>query len=298
MARKPKQPAVAAATPKSTPKVEAAVPAAKPKFQNFSRIQWVFLAICGVVALWALNLNKVPSSAPAVALVPTVASIEFTPMPLAIIETPTMQAVIVQAAASVTPSATITETSIVPTAVPPTSTTIPVVEVLVAQPSPTFIIVENQGLGDVMVFNPVKTFYAGANGAKLRTCPQRTCDIAASLLAGDKFTANGALDGEAVNEGNMLWYRTDVGGKTLYAYSGIFDTNPPAGNTVIGGTSSTDVSSNSPTTSQTGAVGSCPNMRATCGQLTCDEARACLAAGNTSLDSDGDQKPCETMCGG
>ncbi len=42
---------------------------------------------------------------------------------------------------------------------------------------------------------------------------------------------------------------------------------------------------------------SCPSMAFTCDQLfTCQEARACLAMGNTSLDPDGNGVPCENIC--
>lgn len=49
---------------------------------------------------------------------------------------------------------------------------------------------------------------------------------------------------------------------------------------------------------QTGEV--CPSLAFTCTQLfTCGEARACLNAGNFSLDSDGDGIPCEeSLCAG
>jgi hypothetical protein len=41
----------------------------------------------------------------------------------------------------------------------------------------------------------------------------------------------------------------------------------------------------------------CPSLSYTCSQLfTCQEARACLAAGNTSLDPDGNGVPCENIC--
>lgn len=41
----------------------------------------------------------------------------------------------------------------------------------------------------------------------------------------------------------------------------------------------------------------CSNVRATCSQLSsCDEAKACLAAGNRKLDRDGDGVPCESLC--
>lgn len=40
----------------------------------------------------------------------------------------------------------------------------------------------------------------------------------------------------------------------------------------------------------------CPGLALTCGQLTCDQAFACLAAGNNRLDSDGNGVPCESIC--
>lgn len=48
------------------------------------------------------------------------------------------------------------------------------------------------------------------------------------------------------------------------------------------------------------SVVTCPNITFTCAQLlTCEQARACLAAGNTSLDLDNDGVPCEeNLCAG
>lgn len=43
--------------------------------------------------------------------------------------------------------------------------------------------------------------------------------------------------------------------------------------------------------------GSCPGFDYTCPRLTCAQAYACLAAGNTKLDADHDGKPCEAQCG-
>ena len=45
-------------------------------------------------------------------------------------------------------------------------------------------------------------------------------------------------------------------------------------------------------------VSGCPGLNYTCSQLTCDQAYACLAAGNRSLDKDGDGVPCENICPG
>lgn len=45
-------------------------------------------------------------------------------------------------------------------------------------------------------------------------------------------------------------------------------------------------------------VSTCPSLTYTCDQLfTCQEAFACLASGNLSLDPDGDGKPCPNLCG-
>lgn len=48
-----------------------------------------------------------------------------------------------------------------------------------------------------------------------------------------------------------------------------------------------------------GSVGNCPSLSATCAQLSsCEQAIACLAAGNFRLDPDGDGVPCESLCTG
>jgi len=41
----------------------------------------------------------------------------------------------------------------------------------------------------------------------------------------------------------------------------------------------------------------CPDTSATCGDLTCAQAFACLREGNTRLDGDGDGVPCASVCG-
>ncbi len=41
---------------------------------------------------------------------------------------------------------------------------------------------------------------------------------------------------------------------------------------------------------------SCPDIHASCSQLTCDQAYACLAAGDTALDGNGDGIPCNSQC--
>lgn len=48
----------------------------------------------------------------------------------------------------------------------------------------------------------------------------------------------------------------------------------------------------------TPGVSGCPGLNYKCSQLTCDQAYACLAAGNRSLDRDRDGVPCENICPG
>ncbi|MCU0464967.1 MAG: hypothetical protein MUF38_10415 [Anaerolineae bacterium] len=40
----------------------------------------------------------------------------------------------------------------------------------------------------------------------------------------------------------------------------------------------------------------CPSLTATCSELTCAQAYACLGAGNDSLDQNKDTVPCENVC--
>jgi hypothetical protein len=44
--------------------------------------------------------------------------------------------------------------------------------------------------------------------------------------------------------------------------------------------------------------GGCPNTSATCTQLTCEQAYACLRVGKGGLDRDNDGVPCESICPG
>lgn len=248
------------------------------------------LVIGGMVAGAALLNQPQPPETP---LIPVV-TIPTVVIPTVILPTvqlgiasPTLALVEPTATVFIPPTATITETPV------PTVTAEPVV-IAVAPPTSTFIVMDSSEFGEVMTFNPVKTFYAGANGARLRTCPTRTCDAASSLVAGEKFIANGAIDGEEVNPGNKLWYRTQIGEQVLYGYSGIMDTAPATSSA----TSPIGPSVSQPTQPLISG-GSCGSLSKTCGEMnSCEEARSCLAAGNGSLDQDKDGIPCESICGG
>jgi len=51
-----------------------------------------------------------------------------------------------------------------------------------------------------------------------------------------------------------------------------------------------------PTPTPQGVV--CPDIEATCSQLTCEQALACLRAGNSNLDRNNDGFPCDSQCKG
>ena len=133
--------------------------------------------------------------------------------------------------------------------------------------------------------------------ANLRLCPNRTCDPIAQLQTGEAVMATGTIQGEAITSGNPHWFRVDYGGQALYVYSQLVNISPPTQPPVSAPPISSTVQVQPPPISlpPQGGAG-CPSLSATCSQLTCDQAYACLAAGNSRLDGDGDGVPCESIC--
>jgi uncharacterized protein YraI len=84
----------------------------------------------------------------------------------------------------------------------------------------------------------------------------------------------------------LLVYNKDTDTLSLSGI-GVGVTSTPFGNNT----------SNNPNNTGGGVV-TCPSSTYTCDQLfTCQEAYACLAAGNLGLDPDGNGKPCPNLCG-
>jgi hypothetical protein len=144
-----------------------------------------------------------------------------------------------------------------------------------------------------MMATPVvtrETWYAGAAGANLRRCAGRTCEAVTQVSAGTALVLAGQVTGEAV-DGNEVWYVTEYQGETVYVHGGAVTQGGP-------GPAPVD-SPTVPAQSVPDSGSACPRPAATCGDLvTCEQARACLAAGNSSLDRDKDGVPCESLCGG
>jgi uncharacterized protein YraI len=111
--------------------------------------------------------------------------------------------------------------------------------------------------------------------------------------------------------GRYLFIISDAGGdrdaplKSTLAYAVVNSTglsvppqlmvDPTTGQFVLGaGASTGTVPGVATATPGPGTTAVCPSLAFTCNQLfTCSEARACLAAGNFSLDPDGNGVPCE-----
>ncbi|MEO8392346.1 MAG: hypothetical protein ABI700_05070 [Chloroflexota bacterium] len=137
--------------------------------------------------------------------------------------------------------------------------------------------------------------------ANLRTCAASTCDKIAQLHEGDTISANGTIQGEAINAGHSSWYQVDYQGQALYVYSQLVSVDAPTTVPVYVPPTSAPVSLPPVSLPQPGAnsgSASCPDIHASCSALTCDQAYACLAAGHRGLDNDHDGIPCESVCGG
>lgn len=138
------------------------------------------------------------------------------------------------------------------------------------------------------------------SNARVRSCAKTSCKVLVTLKSGNAIDVLESVIGDEVN-GTVTWYRISVNGKKGYVHLSLTSANAPV---MVQSAEVGSSSARASTTQQNVSVaprdsgGGCPNMSATCSQLTCDQARACLAAGNGRLDKDGDGKPCESQCGG
>lgn len=220
--------------------------------------------------LWTLT----PSYTPTITLTPSetlTPTLTFTPS-----NTPTI---------TQTPSITPTQTT--------TSTPSP------TAPAPTEI-------PNVTSYNQVAIRYATGN-INIRPCPSVApeCAASGSLSFGEPMNVTGEAIGDTVN-GSTLWYRIEKDSRVYFVHSSLTSRTRPAPTAIPrvntspstssssggGGITNTSPAASNPPPSG----GGCPNMSATCSQLTCAQAYACLAAGNGRLDRDNDGVPCESVC--
>lgn len=160
--------------------------------------------------------------------------------------------------------------------------------------------------------NETQTLYTTGN-ANLRPCTKTTsaCAPAGAVSGGQELTVLEQVEGDVVS-GSNIWYKVLHNGQELYIHSSLVSATRPTvqptgsqqqSNTSGGAGNQSSSPVNTPivasTIEQPPVVGaSCPSLDYTCPQLTCEQAYACLAAGNGRLDADKDGKPCETQCGG
>jgi hypothetical protein len=111
----------------------------------------------------------------------------------------------VRSAATATPSATITDT-------PPAVMT-NVQATLTPEP------------GATLVLEP-ETYYAQGN-VNLRSCPKTDCERVGTLSGGATVTVTGVINGDEVEEGNVIWYEVSFGGGSAYVYSSLLSPQPP-----------------------------------------------------------------------
>jgi hypothetical protein len=130
------------------------------------------------------------------------------------------------------------------------------------------------------------------SAANLRVCASRACEAITQLQQGEAVVATGTIEGEAIEPAHTIWFRVDYQGRVAFVYSQLVTLEPPSNLQPIIPPPG-DVP---PPISLPPSSGTCPSLSATCSQLTCDQAYACLAAGNRSLDRDGDGIPCESVC--
>jgi hypothetical protein len=130
----------------------------------------------------------------------------------------------------------------------------------------------------------------------LYECPNTECASLAQLETNTFVWVDGFVEGESVEVGNAIWFRTQFDQLEGYVYSNYVIPAPPgATGEEIPISFPTVPISVAPPPNPSGGI--CPSTTATCGQLTtCEQAYACLAAGIRRLDNDGDGIPCESIC--
>ena len=145
-----------------------------------------------------------------------------------------------------------------------------------------------------VILTPITStnLYYITTDARARRCPDTTCDIVGLFQAGARIRVDGVAIGSRVS-GTANWYRTQwTTGEVVYVHVSLVSASAPPTTAPIQAFSSGS-QSNQPNQNV-----ACPGTSFTCSELTCDQAYACLAAGNRGLDRDHDGVPCESICPG
>jgi hypothetical protein len=147
------------------------------------------------------------------------------------------------------------------------------------------------------------TYYIKVRSARVRAEATTTASVVANLRNKTAIVVLELVDGAKVS-GSTVWYRIDVAGETGYIHSSLVTSTAPV---VSGGGNSgggqTLQSTPPPLVEQVVAPpppsGASCNGASVCGEMgSCEQAYACLAAGDSGLDRDHDGVPCESICPG
>ena len=132
-----------------------------------------------------------------------------------------------------------------------------------------------------------QTYYVKVRAAKIRTEATTTAKVVATLSNSTPVIILEVVKGTKVSN-STTWYKISADGIEGYVHSSLVTDRAPVA------TRNNTAAPVSPIS----AGGGCPSTSYTCSKLTCDQAYACLAAGNGKLDKDKDGVPCESICSG
>lgn len=150
-----------------------------------------------------------------------------------------------------------------------------------------------------------ETYYVKVRSARVRAEATTTATVVANLRNKTPIVVLEVVDGAKVS-GSTVWYRIDVAGETGYIHSSLVTSGAP----VVSGGSSSGNGQTNPSLQSTPAPlveqpvapppsGASCNGASVCGEMgSCEQAYACLAAGDSGLDRDHDGVPCESICPG
>jgi len=139
--------------------------------------------------------------------------------------------------------------------------------------------------------------YTTTAAANARSCPQVSCSVVRRLAKNTVIEVLAIVEGDRYN-GITQWLQITVNGRTAYVHASLAKVTAgalPPSSTTSGTTGNSTVNTTIPT--QAAPQQSAPLSCGTCGTMSsCDQAYACLAAGNGDLDRDKDGIPCESIC--
>lgn len=159
----------------------------------------------------------------------------------------------------------------------------------------------------VLLALPIATSYAATYettvAANARTCAKVTCDIVARLPKGTVIEVTEVVQGDKFN-GKTEWLKFSYNGRTAYVHGSLAKLAagalPPVTTTTGGSSTGNSTTAVVPVPTEAPVSQPPAQTQLVCGNCSsmssCDQAMACLAAGNGRLDGDGDGIPCESIC--